>query len=254
MKSLFPLLLCVLWPVLALATPLCRSPVMVGFDNWPPYHYYLRSEAANMQGFAVETLDAVLARMGCQAKYVERPWKRVLQDIEQGELDMAMEAFFNADRARYAHFSDSYNPGRTMLWVRAGSRYPQPALASWLAAGHQLGVTKGYFYGDEVMALLARYSGQVSAVNDQQNYGKLVRGRIDGFLGDMLATPWALRQEGLYDQVVAHGKPVHELPTFFLFSKRRIPIEFVRRFNRELAGFKATSEYEIIWRRYAFGS
>lgn len=44
---------------------------------------------------------------------------------------------------------------------------------------------------------------------------------------------------------------VYEAPTFFMFSKKRLSPEFVREFNRELAKFKATNEYDIIWRRYA---
>lgn len=68
---------------------------------------------------------------------------------------MAMEANINDERARYAWFSDSYNPGRTLLWVSKGNHYPEQDLASWLAKGYSLGVTKEYFYGDEVMSLPA---------------------------------------------------------------------------------------------------
>lgn len=254
MKWLFGVLMLVCWAPFSSASELCPAPLRVGFDNWPPYHYYEADAPTQVHGYAAEVLSAVLARMGCKAEYVELPWKRVLHDIEHGRLDMAMEAYFNEERARYAWFSDSYNPGRTLLWVRQESHYPQQDLASWLAAGHKLGVTKDYFYGDEVTALLARHAGQISSVNDEQNYGKLVRGRIDGFLGDMLATPWALRDKGLKGAITSHGEPVHELPTFFLLSKLRFSKGFVTRFNQELTAFKATNEYDIIWRRYAPGS
>ncbi|MCZ0751621.1 substrate-binding periplasmic protein [Aeromonas enteropelogenes] len=244
------LLLCC-WMPQAFSASLCPAPLRVGFDNWPPYHYYDDGDARQqVHGFAVETLNGVLARIGCQANYVELPWKRVLHEIELGKLDMAMEVYFNEDRARYGYFSDTYNPGRTLLWVRKGQHYHEQDLASWLVSGHKLGVTKDYFYGDEVMALLAYHSAQVSTVNDEQNYGKLVLGRIDGFLGDMLATPWGLKEQGLAGQIVPHGKPVHELPTFFLFSKKRFSPDFIARFNQELAAFKVTSEYDAIWRRY----
>ncbi|CAJ1804139.1 hypothetical protein LMBIIBHN_01152 [Aeromonas salmonicida] len=124
-------------------------------------------------------------------------------------------------------------------------------MASWLASGHILGVTKDYYYGAETADLLRRYADQVSVVNDHQNYGKLVLGRIDGFLGDILATPWGLKEEGLNDLIVPHVMAVYEAPTFFMFSKQRLSPAFVRAFNRELAEFKATNEYDVIWRRYA---
>ena len=81
--------------------------------------------------------------------------------------------------------------------------------------------------------------------------GRMVLGRIDGFLGDILATPWGLKEEGLNDLIVPHAMAVYEAPTFFMFSKQRLSPAFVRAFNRELAEFKATNEYDIIWRRYA---
>lgn len=246
---------CALWLLspAASANSFCPSPLRVGFDHWPPYHYYdsATTDDKVLKGFAVETLNAMLTRLGCQVTYVERPWKRILHDLARGSLDIAMEAYSNEERGRYAWFSDGYNPGRSVLWVRKSSSYPETDLASWLASGHILGVTKDYYYGAETADLLRRYAAQVSVVNDHQNYGKLVLGRIDGFLGDILATPWGLKEEGLNDLIVPHSMAVYEAPTFFMFSKQRLSPAFVRAFNRELAEFKATNEYDVIWRRYA---
>jgi polar amino acid transport system substrate-binding protein len=250
---LFCWMLWLLTPLVS-ANSLCPSPLRVGYDNWPPYHYYASATATAprvLQGFAVEALNAMLKRLDCQATYVELPWKRVLHGLEQGSLDIAMEAYFNDERGRYAWFSDAYNPGRSVLWIRKSSSYSESELATWLANGHTLGVTKDYYYGAETAELMRRYAAQVSVVNDRQNYGKLVLGRIDGFLGDILATPWGLKEEGLADLIVPHTMPVYEAPTFFMFSKKRLSPAFVKAFNRELAEFKATNEYDIIWRRYA---
>ncbi len=206
-------MLCLLVP-LASANSLCPSPLRIGFDNWPPYHYYAGTAAGQkeLRGFAVEALTAMLKRLDCKASYVEMPWKRVLHGLSLGSVDIAMEAYFNEDRARYAWFSDAYNPGRSALWIRKSSSYPETDLASWLASGHTLGITKDYYYGAEISELLRRYAAQVSVVNDEQNYGKLVLGRIDGFLGDVLATPWGLKEEGLGDLIV---------PTPWPYMKRR---------------------------------
>ena len=103
------------------------------------------------------------------------------------------------------------------------------------------------------MSLLGRYAKQVSAVSDKQNYEKLARGRIDGFLGDVLATPSALNKEGLSSQFVAHPMVVYESPSFFMFSKRSFSPQFLQQFNQALARFKETDAYDIIWQRYAPG-
>ena len=98
--------------------------------------------------------------------------------------------------------------------------------------------------------LQAKPADQRGALYDEA-FGKLVLGRIDGFLGDVLATPWGLKEEGLSDLIVPHTMAVYEAPTFFMFSKKRLSPEFGSAFNRKLAEFKATNEYDIIWRRYA---
>ncbi|EKB17649.1 substrate-binding periplasmic protein [Aeromonas veronii] len=254
MKWMFQTCLFFGWISSLSASTLCPAPIKAGFDNWPPYHYHDKSSPAQVRGYAAEVLTAVLTRMGCEIEFRELPWKRILQEVKLGEVDMAMEANINDERTRYAWFSDAYNPGRTLLWVRKGSHYPEQDLASWLAKGYALGVTKEYFYGDEVMALLGRYAGQVSAVSDKQNYEKLARGRIDGFLGDMLATPSGLSKEGMSSQFSYHPMVVYESPSFFMMSKRTISPQFLQRFNQVLAEFQRSDEYDIILRRYAPGN
>lgn len=250
-----PLLFCLLFALpasMAWASSLCPSPLRVGFDNWPPYHYYQQDgETRRMRGFAVEYLDAVSARLGCRLVYVERPWKRVLHDLARGRLDIAMEAYFFDDRARYAWFSAAYNPGRTALWVRKADLYDEQDLATRLGKGHRLGVTKDYYYGAEIEELLRRYPHQVSEVNDVQNYRKLQLGRIDGFLGDRLATPWGLKREGLTGGIVPHAMKVYETPTHFMLSKQTLSAEFVARFNQALGAVGKSDEHALIWRRYA---
>ncbi|MBV7435735.1 ABC transporter substrate-binding protein [Aeromonas sp. sif2416] len=252
MRLLFLCLLCLLPAQLAWARSGCATPLRVGFDNWPPYHYYQQDgERRRLHGFSVDYLNAVAARLGCRLVYVERPWKRVLQDLAQGRLDIAMEAYFYDDRARYAWFSTAYNPGRSALWVRKSDSYAEQDLASWLARGYKLGVTKDYYYGAEIAWLLQRHREQVSEVNDAQNYRKLLLGRVDGFLGDILATPWGLKREGLAEGIVPHVMRVYETPTYFMLSKKTLPSDFVQRFNQAIEAVGKSDEHALIWRRYA---
>ena len=83
-----------------------------------------------------------------------------------------------------------------------------------------------------------------------QNYRKLQLGRIDGFLGDILATPWGLKREGLAEEVVPHIMGVYETPTFFMLSKKTLSGEFVQRFNQALEAVGKSEEHALIWRRY----
>ena len=59
---------------LAAANSLCPTPLLVGWDNWPPYHY--RMPDGTIKGFAVEVLQLVTQKMDCQLQFRERPWRR----------------------------------------------------------------------------------------------------------------------------------------------------------------------------------
>ncbi|MGB6187124.1 MAG: transporter substrate-binding domain-containing protein [Aeromonas molluscorum] len=249
-RLLLPLIALLLSPALWAAT-LCPHPLRVGYDQWPPYHS--RDDGGRMRGFTIEVLEAVMAQIPCQLTYVERPWKRVLQGVKLGEIDIAMEAFINEERAVYGIFSDAYNPGETGLWLikDIGTQGQGNSLASWLGQGQRLGVTRGYFYGDELITLLARHSHQVSAVpRESQNYHKLLLGRIDGFLGDRLATHQGLIDAGLGQKVVMAEQPVARLPTFFMFSKRSVSPALVTQVNLALAQLRQSGQYGRIWQRY----
>ena len=100
MKWLSLSLLFGLWAPMAFAKALCPEPIQVGYDNWPPYHYYEPDSPQQVRGYAVEVLTAVLTAMHCKVNYVELPWKRVLHEMEYGGIDMAMEANINDERAQ----------------------------------------------------------------------------------------------------------------------------------------------------------
>lgn len=234
-----------------LAWGACDHPWRVGFDNWPPYHYYLKP-GESVQGFAAAVLQGTARQMGCSVQFVERPWKRTLQLVASGDLDVAMEAAFTDERARYAYFSAAYNPGGTLLWVKASDRHSDSTLSRWLEQGRRLGTTRDFFYGDAVMSELARYPGLVSPlVSEQQNYGKLLRGRIDGFLGDALVTHWGLQQQGLAQQIVPLATRVSAMPSHFMLSRKHFDPAFVTDFNAALAAFLRSAEYDALLRRYA---
>lgn len=249
MRGIWGLLLLLLGMLPVSAQEQCEQPWRVGFDNWKPYHY---RDKQGMQGFSVEVLQAVAQRMGCSLEFVERPWRRTLQELTSGELILAMDAYYNEEREGFAYFSEPYGHGVTLLWMRAGEAGTEPDLAAWLHEGKRLGTTRGYYYGPKAAKAIARYPSQVSSLpNEAQNYGKLLLGRIDGFLGDRFATLWDLRQAGMAEKIEPHPMQIYAQSIHFMLSRRRVDEAFVARFNLALAAFRDSPEYDALLCRYA---
>jgi ABC-type amino acid transport/signal transduction systems, periplasmic component/domain len=202
-----------------------------------------------MQGFAVEVLQSVVKEMGCSLDFRERPWKRQLQELQSGDADIAMEAYYNEERGKYAYFSESYSPSMANLWIRKDTTIQAKSIDELLDKGFKLGVTKDFYYGPEVQKRLA--APNINAVlAEQTNYHKLQKKRIDGFLGDWLATTWGLRQQGLEKEIVRSPLPVYSAPAFFMLSKKTLTPQFVTNFNQALGKLKSDGRYQKILDKY----
>ena len=225
----------------------CHHPLRVGWDDWPPYHF--RNAKGEMQGFAVEVLQSVVKEMGCAVHFRERPWKRQLLELQSGEADIAMEAYYNDERAKYAYFSESYSPRTSNLWIRKNTSIQASNIGELMDKGLLLGVTRNFYYGPEIQKRLS--APNINAVQSEQtNYHKLQKKRIDGFLGDWLATTWGLKQQGLENEIVRSTLPVYSAPAFFMLSKKSLSPEFVTRFNQALAQIKQEGKYQQILDKY----
>lgn len=249
MRLICPLIyfICALLSPHVSANSLCPNPLRVGWDDWPPYHY--QGDDGVMQGFAVEVLHAVMRDLDCEVIYRPRPWRRQLQEIQIGEADIAMEAYYNEERAEYAFFSDAYSPSQVRLWT-----LPQPSLTggnlgTLLGNGFLLGITKDFFYGPEFEPYRQHKNVQI-VLSEPMNYAKLQKGRIDGFLGDWLATTWGLKHHHLSQKIKAAPIPIYSAPTFFMFSKQSVRPAFVTAFNQALRHMKKRGEYQQLLDRY----
>lgn len=249
MKLLCPFLffLASLTSPLTIANPLCPNPLRVGWDDWPPYHF--QSSDGAMHGFAVEILQAVMRDMGCEVVFRPRPWRRQLQEIQIGEADIAMEAYYNEDRAEFAYFSDAYSPSQVMLWIRPKQSLPGTNIGTLLDKGFVLGITKDFFYGPEFEPYRQHQNVQ-TVLSENMNYAKLQKGRINGFLGDWLATTWGLKQQHLDLKVQPAPITIYSAPTFFMFSKQSIKPTFVAAFNQALRQMKKRGDYQQLLDSY----
>ena len=150
---------------------------------------------------------------------------------------------------KYAYFSESYSPSMANLWIRKETNIKAGNIGELLDKGFMLGVTKDFYYGPEVQKRLT--APNIAAVlSEQTNYHKLQKKRIDGFLGDWLATTWGLKQQGLEKEIVRSPLPVYSAPAFFMLSKKSLSPQFVTQFDQALGKIKHEGRYQQILDKY----
>ncbi|WP_434658213.1 substrate-binding periplasmic protein [Chromobacterium violaceum] len=132
-----------------------RSPVRIcdDGDEWPPYTYYRRTNGeptAEITGFSVEVIGAILGKHGIPFTIALPPWKRCLASIEAGEnYVMALSASKNPDRERRFLFSMPYYQTHYYVFY-AKDRFPQGLKLDSQADlnRYRLGGIKGYAYSN----------------------------------------------------------------------------------------------------------
>jgi polar amino acid transport system substrate-binding protein len=229
------------------ANPLCPTPLRVGWDDWPPYHFQGRDGA--LHGFAVEVLQAVMGDLGCEIQFRPRPWRRQLQEIQIGESDIAMEAYYTEERSEFAYFSDAYSPSQVKLWIQSDHPLPGSNIGTLLEKGFLFGITKDFYYGPEFEPY-RQHSNIQPVLVENLNYAKLQKGRINGFLGDWLATTWGLKQQHLEHKIKIAPITIYSAPAFFMFSKQSIKPSFVAAFNHALRQMKKRGDYQRLLDSY----
>ena len=182
------------------------------FNAWPPYAALADGVAV---GMSVDIIREAARRAGLEVRFHELPWKRCLHQVKVGELDAVIDA---AARSEYLHGPTSFSAYTNTFWVREDD----PATGFELDAfrGKTVGLVNGYSYPDE---LLVDPPFEIDySVDDDMNLRKLVGGRVDAVVADMVGT---LHQKSERSLPVRPLKPFHSVdPLYPSFNAGRVEL------------------------------
>ncbi len=104
------------------ASETCKSFSANGINNWYPFVY--RTDDNELTGTIPDAAQTALARIGLKMEFqADRPWKRILYELEAGKLDIVLGAYWNSDRAKKYHFSEILGTDEIRVFVRKGSEF-----------------------------------------------------------------------------------------------------------------------------------
>lgn len=149
-------------------------------NEWPPYSFYRRVDgrrSEELTGYTVELLRRIAQRRGFQLEIRMLPWKRCVEAVRQGELQLLLNAIRTPERERDFWISSTiYETELLALW--SSRRHPeglglrqQADLATWRVGG-----LHGYSYSQLPMAIQA---DMLRAPNYRSLLQMLQLGRID---------------------------------------------------------------------------
>lgn len=231
----------------------CLTSLKVSWDTWAPFHY--QDAHGQMQGYAVQVLNEMAKRAQCKLSYVQRPWKRTLNELATGDVDLAMETLKTPEREQFALFSGPYSPTVIQLYHNTNSarawnirtvadleRYP----------GVRIGVARGDSFGSEIDQWLAQsHPGIVVDVAPtmQANLQKLAYGRIDLAFASSLSAIAVIKSLRLNTiSPLAVGWTIED--AHFAFSKISVSDGDFQRMNQALESMRKDGKLAELVRLY----
>ena len=111
------------WSTPTIASERCTAFLASGVDYWYPYVY--RNEEGALTGVLVEAVQQSLSSTGVAVELMpSTPWKRILLQLERGEIDIVLGAYWNAERAKRFLYSVPVVSEELRVFVKAGTEFP----------------------------------------------------------------------------------------------------------------------------------
>lgn len=198
--------LCCCWLALA-GSALRAEPLVLIGDEWCPYNC---AEDNPQPGYLVDLLASIFKAEGLTVEYRVIPWTRAIKMVEEGQADLLLAT--TPDTTPDLPLSVAVGEDRTCFFVPANSTWHYRDLAD--LQRQRLGVVQDYSYDgggplDAYIATSPAEDGRVLASSGanalQNNFNKLLAGRVDLVLENCNVGLYSLQRYGLREQIREAG-------------------------------------------------
>jgi polar amino acid transport system substrate-binding protein len=200
------------------ATATALNTVRLTSGEWPPY----LSENLPHFGLAARIVTEAFALKGIHVEYGYFPWARSLKLAQDGAWDGSLVWHRSPEREPDFYFSDPVVTGQNVFFHLKSKSFDWQEMKD--LTGLYIGATIDYDYGEAFTQ--AEKAGVISVErvsSDEQNFKKLLAGRIDIFPLDLDVGLAMLRQNFTAEeiaQITYHPRPIESYPYSLILSKK----------------------------------
>jgi polar amino acid transport system substrate-binding protein len=205
-------------PILTVAPASAENRIRLTSGEWTPY----LSENLPYFGLASRVVTEAFAEEGVTVEYGYFPWARSFMLAQTGEWDGALIWTKSAEREKDFYYSEPLFDSFQVFFHLKSKSFDWKEIQD--LAGLNIGGAIGYDYGEAFTQ--AEKAGQIKvdrAATDEQNFKKLLLGRIDIFPSDLEVALDILRRNFSPEeiaQITYHPLPVRADPLYLLLSRK----------------------------------
>jgi polar amino acid transport system substrate-binding protein len=225
----------------------------VGWELWYPYQYHNKKQ--DLVGLDFDIFNAIVKESNLKVKFTELPWKRHLQYIKTGKMDMAMGSSHTPEREKTAYFSLPYRLETVNLFVKKGevNNINLTTLSDLSNSNYMIGVEGGYFYGEEYQKLITTkefYTHINDVIDIEQNVALLLKGHIDGFLVDPVTMKAFSEKYSLQGEFEIHPLKIYQDNIHIMLSRQSCTVETLNLINKAITKLTENGEISKIINRW----
>lgn len=215
-----------------------------GWFEREPYQFRPSAPGAAPTGLDLRILRKALDGLGLRVRYDPMLWQEQIEAMERGELDLIVGAYYDAERERFAYFSEPYRFERNALYLHRDApdfETIDDFLHALKTGRFRLGASRDYAFADRrVGALVAAQPTTMQlfeTADDNENLQALREGVIDGFVGDPLQVDLLLARDGV-DGVRRSGLDLGRVAVHVMVSRVTQSAEWVAELDREIEALR----------------
>lgn len=219
------------------AFALAADKVVINVDEAnSPFMY---AKAGKAEGIYPALLAAAFKRINTEASIEAKPWKRAIQEIDEGTAGVG-GIYKNAEREKKYDYSEQIFVEK--LVVYSSKNTPLNFAKIDDLKGKRVGILRGWSYGDDFdNAKKANAFLADEAASDAQNFQKLDLGRLDVVVaisesGNALMTK--------YKTITAAATPLSSNPTYLAFSKAAGKTALLKQFDQAIKDLKKSGDFQ----------
>jgi polar amino acid transport system substrate-binding protein len=212
--------------------------------DYPPFHW--TEEDGKITGICPDVITEVAKLLGInKITYKQYPWKRMLENAENGNVDAVMPLFITPERSKFLYFPKEELAFEINVFFTLKESDIQYSGDLQKLKSYRIGAIKGYSYGGlfDNSNLQQEY-----AVNEKMLLNKLQAHRYQIGIGNILVLKHFSQKMDLSIRIL---KPyVSRDPLFIGFSQIKDNKNFVNEFSNAIKKFKRTEKYQQLLNKY----
>jgi polar amino acid transport system substrate-binding protein len=220
--------------------------------DYPPQ--YFKDENGKWRGMAIELGTALLKEANCKVIFSELPWRRSLEFMMEGKVDMMLNMSYSEEREKYINFIGPARDESMVIAVLEESNFIINSLEDFKKLPKGIGIMIGASYGDTFDSKYETdqdFAKKIKPVPDLlQNIKKLKHNRLAGFIMDRYDLAYKVKTQKLYKGIKLHTFIVNQNKVFFGFSKKSVPLELLTRIQRAYIRAREKGVFKEIMKNY----